>query len=152
MQDPAFGPVEPHPTALDRSFYRPSLHSTLPNPHSCCSQHSPAPSAPSCPLSTLCPQAVVAHQTSVAAWLQGQRVARRSLLQWRSPGEESQAAPAAPEHLQFICPCQPESLMTLMSCLSFTQRKSPFKDHQPISVDRNCAGHGNNMCWVVPKC
>lgn len=41
--------------------------------------------------------------------------------------EERQADLSAPEHLQFICLCQPGSLITLMSCLSFTQRKSPLK-------------------------
>lgn len=65
---------------------------------------------------------------------------------------EGQADPGAPDHLQFIRPWQVGSLMTLMSCLSFTQRKSPFKDHQPISIDRNCAGHRINMCGIFPKC
>lgn len=66
--------------------------------------------------------------------------------------EERQAALSAPDHLQFMCPCQIRSLMTLMSCLSFTLRKSPFKDHQPISIDSNGAGHGINMSWIFPKC
>lgn len=45
--------------------------------------------------------------------------------------EERQADPSAPDHLQFICPCQTGSLITLMSCLSFTQRKSPLKITSP---------------------
>lgn len=65
--------------------------------------------------------------------------------------EERQPDLRAPDHLQFICPCQVGSLMTLMSCLSFTLRKSPFKDHQPISIDSNHAGHDINMCWIFPK-
>lgn len=65
--------------------------------------------------------------------------------------EERQPDLCAPDHLQFICPCQMGSLMTLMSCLSFTLRKSPFKDHQPISIDSNRAGHDINMCWIFPK-